>query len=191
MFIIIPAKMLRAHLAIKATNHTNLALNGIYINRDGLTSCSGPIIMTSNLGLNQHMRSEYLVNIDRVPAKASMAVIDTNQQICYFLDHIVSHSQLNSGEKKLNDIFIGVTGARAMIYPFPDVKPQIKQYKQSKVADVRMNAHVMSKLSQVSKIISNKSGLVTLGFSEGKGGMIKANIKQGATDLNLYFKAMI
>jgi len=188
MKIIIPVKTLKAHQLVKGVRETNLALNGIYITPDRIISSDNKMILVSENKLNPQMRAPYLVKIDRIPAGVSMAVIDTDLQLCYFLDRIINQSMLKDID--LTEQFKCVTGARVMRYDYPDILPKLV-IKPGRIGTLKISAHIMSKISMVTKAIGSKSGEVELSFQAEKGAVVNALIRQGATVLNLYFKPMI
>lgn len=187
MKIIIPVKSLKAHKIIAGVRETNLALNGVFITKDQIISSDGRMILVSENKLNPQMRTEYLVKVDNIPAGATMAVIDTDLQICYFLNRLVTQQTLK--EIDLTEEFVSITGARVLKYKYPDVRPKLV-FKSGKIGTIKISAHVMSKITAVTKAINSRTGEVDLSFQQEKGAMVNALIRQGATVLNLYFLPM-
>lgn len=187
MKIIVPVKVLKAHNLIRDTRSGNLALGGIFITKDRIISSSGPIILVSENKLNPRQQADYLVKIERIPSGAQMAVIDTDTQLVYFLNRIVSQSMLPDID--LTAEFVDVSGARIMRYPYPDVKPLLVM-SLGKISSIRLSAHVMSKIVAVTKAINSRSGEVELSFQADKKAAVMALIRQGATVMNMYFKPM-
>ncbi len=187
MKIIVPVKILKAHNLIRDTRSNNLALGGIFITKDRIISSNGPIILVSENKMNPRQQADYLVKIERIPAGAQMAVIDTDSQLVYFLDRIISQSML--ADIDLTAEFVDVAGARIMRYKYPDVKPALVM-THGKLSSIRISAHVMSKIVAVTKAINSRSGEVELSFQSDKKACVLAHIKQGASVLNLYFKPM-
>lgn len=187
MKIIVPVKVLKAHNIIKGTRETNLALNGIFITKDQIISSDGRLLLVSENKLNPRQRADYLVKIDHIPSGVSMAVIDTDLQLCYFLDRVVSHSTL--ADIDLTDQFKAVSGARAMLYKYPDVRPAMI-HTAGAISSVKLSAHVLGKITALTKAIGSRTGEVELHFQKDKTQTINALIRQGATVLNLYLKPM-
>lgn len=188
MKIIVPVKILKAHNIIKGVRETNLALNGVFITPDRIISSDGKMILVSENKLNPQMRADYLIKIDYIPAGVSTAVIDTDLQIVYFLDRLVSQQSLK--EIDLTAEFLHVSGARVMKYPYPDVKPKLI-INLGRVGTIKLSAHTLGKITALTKAIGSRTGEVELNFQAEKGATVHAHIKQGATVLNLYFKPMV
>jgi len=187
MKIIVPVKTLKAHNIIRGTRETNLALNGIFITKDQIISSDGRLLLVSENKLNPRQRADYLVKIEHIPAGSSMAVIDTDLQLCYFLDRVVSHSTLD--DINLTEQYKGVSGARIMRYDYPDVRP-IMQMVGGSISSVKLSAHVLGKITALTKAIGSRTGEVELHFQKDKTQTINALIRQGATVLNLFLKPM-
>lgn len=187
MKIIVPVKILKAHNIIKGTRETNLALNGVFITSDRIISSDGRLVLVSENKMNPRQRADYLVKIDHIPAGVSMAVIDTDLQLCYFLDRVVSHSTLD--EINLTEQYKAVSGARIMRYDYPDIKPALVMTPGS-ISSVKLSAHVLGKITALTKAIGSRTGEVELHFQKDKTHTINALIRQGATVLNLYLKPM-
>ncbi|QDH45713.1 putative DNA polymerase III, beta subunit [Pantoea phage vB_PagM_AAM37] len=187
MKIIVPVKILKAHNIIKGNRETNLALNGVFITKEQIISSDGKLLLVSENKLNPRQRADYLVKIDHIPAGVSMAVIDTDMQLCYFLDRIVSHSTL--ADIDLTEQFKAVSGARVLRYPYPDVRPHMAM-THGAISSVKLSAHVLGKITALTKAIGSRTGEVELNFQKEKTGTINAVIRQGATVLSLFLKPM-
>lgn len=189
MKIILPIKVLRAHKVICGVRETNLALNGIFITPKHIISSDSRIVMLSDNKLNGQMRADYLVKIDRIPAsgKATMAVIDTDTNLVYYIDHIVTQQTLKDHD--FTNDFVEVAAARLMRYPYPDVLPAIAM-KPGALGNIRLSAHVMRKLTDVAKAINSKSGEIDISFQSDRTATVNAIITSGATSMSLFFKPM-
>lgn len=188
MLIIVPTKVLRAHNVVRGTREANLALNAIRFHEGQIISSDGRIIMVSKDALNVD-QPDFLIRVDRIPSpgRASTCIIDTDHQLAFFVNRIVSRSMLPA--INLVSEYVEVSGARVLSYPYPDIKPATT-FNPGRTASIKVGAHVMSKLTALTKAIGSSSGEVTLSFQNDRNSTVAALIKQGATELNVYFKPM-